>query len=1075
MRNIDEIELKPAIEKFYLDYAVSVITDRALPDARDGLKPVHRRTLYGANDLKIFSDSAFRKSAALVGHVMGDYHPHGDCVSGDTEFLLTDGTYKNIYDMYLESLEKPNIEYEVYSINTYGAVRKSILTHPRIGQRTKTIYELTLSNGSKIEVTSNHPIALANLEFIKTEELKIGDVLSTYPVAPEFYAPEDKTVFYLSCFGNNRKILKLTNIDDIPAELNQEACKLINGNYVIYIKDIKVIEREEPVDMYDFTVEGFENALIKINDNLLCIHNSAIYDATVLLAQPFATRYPLFEGQGNFGNIDGDGAAAYRYCLVGDTLVKMADGSLVDLKDIEQMHTEPGEFTELKDVYIVNKDLEKKQATHFYNSGVQDTIKITTNNRTITGTPNHPLVVFNFGDYEWKTLDSIKVGDLLVAVEFGDFTIGNYALDEVVSVEDAGKQQTYCLRVDCPSHSFIAGGFINHNTEIRLSPYGETMLDGVNNNVVPMVENYDGEHVEPTVLPAKIPNMIINGSSGIAVAMSTSMPPHNLTETINAIELIMKKTDASIDDILSVMPGPDFPLGGIIRELDGIREYYESGRGKFAVESKWSFERVGKHYNVYFTEIPYGVSKSKIVEKVAEVIDKELYKGIISVEDESNIEGIKIVVKAEEDVDIPDMVEFLFKKTPLSSNFNVINLALDTKGRPRIFTMRDLLDTYINHQVFVYENDAKNNIKALDKSIKIANALIKASSQIKKVVDIIEKSKDTATVKTKLKKLLDVDDESVNYILELQLRRIQKIEKKKQEEELKNLEAKRSEYQKRLDDKNHLNKVIISDLRGVANRLSDKRRTLITDAEIDAKITTENFKILYTPSELRMVDTDYHVTKADIREALGIISTDSGSITLVILNDGSAIALNNYTLTEKVKSIDNISCVISVNYNDADKNLYLFSKHGMSKAISMELLLDTISKKDTFEVMGLEDGDRVIAGFIDAGDSTAIAYNDGGRFIRASLSDVRPMGLSAKGVVFMKIDEGVSVIDVNNTRDKESLFYVKGDKITSVPLDTINSQGRAGQGRMLFDNSAAVPGMYQYELCVDNGKVLVKK
>lgn len=925
MEKINEVELKPAIERFYLDYAVAVITDRALPNASDGLKPVHRRTLFGANDLKIFSNSSFRKSAALVGHVMGDYHPHGDCVASDTEFLLTSGEYMTIYDMYLESLENPDVSYDVYSLDKKGNLRIGKLTHPRIGQRTKTIYEITLSNGSKLKVTSNHPIALSNMEFKKAEELKVGDILKTYPFAYEFNAPADGTIPFLSLFGNNKEIFKAININDIPQELNEEAQKLFKSFDVIYIQDIKVTERKKLVNMYDFTVEGFENALIWINDELLCIHNSAIYDATVLLTQPFSTRYPLFEGQGNFGNIDGDSAAAYRY------------------------------------------------------------------------------------------------------------------------------------------------------SEIRLSPYGEMMLDGVNNNVVPMVENYDGEHLEPTVLPSKIPNMIINGSSGIAVAMSTNMPPHNLRETVNAIELVINNPEATTDDILSVMPGPDFPLGGIIRELSGIRDYFDTGRGKFAIESKWSFERVGRHNNIYFTEIPYGVNKSKIVQKIAELIDQEAYEGLMSVEDESNIEGIKIVVKAAENVDIENLVQFLFKKTPLSNNFNAINLALDEKGKPKIYTMKDLIITYINHQRMVYSNDAINNIKSLDKSIKIANALIKASSQIKKVVEIIEKSKDTETVRAKLKKLLDVDDESVTYILDLQLRRIQKIEKKKQEDDLKELEAKRAEYQKRLDEPYYLNKVIIFDLKNIVNKIKDERRTLITDSEMSVKTTTQKFKILYSDNKLRVENLDYYVKKVDMEEIKGLIETDSGSVALVIQKDGSAIAINNYTLVEKVKEIENISTVVSISYDTDDDNLYLFTKNGMVKAISLELLLDTIGKKDNFEVIGLESGDEVVAAFTDKENSSVIAYNNGGKFIRASLSDVRPMGLPAKGVMFMKLDKDVSVIDVNSTSDKSTLFYVKDGALSSVALDSINIQGRAGQGRMLFENKAAIPANFQNEIFISGDKVLVLK
>lgn len=892
--NINEAELKPTIEKFYLDYSVAVITDRALPDARDGLKPVHRRILYSANDLKIYSDASFRKSAVLVGQTMGSYHPHS---------------------------------------------------------------------------------------------------------------------------------------------------------------------------------------------------NTAIYDAAVILAQPFATRYPLFEGQGNFGNIDGDGAAAYRYCLTGDTLVKMADGSLVPLKEIEQKPTEPGEFTELENVYVFNKDLKKVKATHFYNSGIQDTISVKTKytDKPLVGTPNHPVITaFKEGSllhFKWTTLDSIQVGDWLVSPCFYDeeYTgedeqfLNKYTIDRVISIKDAGKQATYCLRVDCPTHSFVAGDFINHNTEIRLSPYGELMLNGVSNNVVPMIENYDGEHMEPTVLPSKIPNMIINGSSGIAVAMSTNMPPHNLNETINAIALLLKNPNADTDEILKVMPGPDFPLGGIIRELDGIKEYFETGKGRFAVESKWSYERVGRHNNIYFTEIPYGVIKSKIVEKIASLIDSEAYPGLLSVEDESNIQGIKIVVRAAEDVDIENLVQFLFKKTQLSSNFSVINLALNEQGKPKLYSMKALLETYIKHQKSVYSEDARNNIKSLDKSIKIAKALIKASSQIKKVVAIIESSKDTETVRKKLRELLDVDDESVTYILDLQLRRIQKIEKKKQEEDLETLEKQREEYQKRLDDEEHLNNVIISDLKKISKTMGDKRRTVITNAEIRAEEKSSTFKILYNDNKIYVHPDDYKISKDDVLENKGAIKTDTGSTTLIIKKNGEASWINNYTLTDKEKDIDNIACLVSLNYDLIDKNLYIFTKNGIAKASPVELVLDTISKKETFDIIGVDEGDEVVAAFIDTEEGSVIAYNSGDRFIRSGLSDIRPMGLTAKGVVLMKLNKDSFILDANSSTNKENIYYINKGKIKSASMETINIQGRAGQGRKMFTNDAVIPGNNDKDIYTAEEKILILK
>lgn len=717
---INTAELKPLMEDYYLQYAVAVITDRAIPDIRDGLKPVQRRLLYGANELKMLSNTNFRKSAALVGDVMGKYHPHGD---------------------------------------------------------------------------------------------------------------------------------------------------------------------------------------------------SSIYDAAVLMVQNFASRYPLLEGQGNFGSIDGDPAAAMRY------------------------------------------------------------------------------------------------------------------------------------------------------SELRLSKNGEELLNTVNQDTVEMVLNFDEEHLEPSVLPSKIPNILINGTSGIAVAMSTSMASHNITEVANALELVANNEDVSTEDILSVMPGPDFPTGGIIRDSSGIKEYYETGIGKVPIESAWTLEKQGKYNLICFTEIPYSVNKSKLVQKIAQVINDDLISGLISVEDETNMDGIRIVVKAENTIDVEETVQMLFKKTALLSNFNVRNMALDEKGRPKIFSMKDILKSYLNHQINVYYKESENEIKKLDRQIKIATALIKASSQIKKVVDIIEKSPDTKIVKKKLMKLLDVDEESVEYILSLQLRRIQKIEKKKQEDELKKYQNERAEYQKRLDNSDYLKSLIIKYLKESAVKLDNGRQTKITDGEMKVVSSLKDILIMFNDEKLTVVDNDYVFKKSDEETFKGVLKTDTGATSLVVGKNGELSVLNNYGLIGDVTKYNNIGTVVKFDYNNNDENLYLFTQKGLVKAVSKELLIETISKKHEFTVVGIESDDEVIDGFMASPDDSVIAYNNGDKFMRAELQDVRPMGLTAKGIAFMKLSKDVDVVSVANTRDKRKLYYIDSkNNVEEIDLNTINVQKRAGQGRMLFGKKAAIPANFKNEL-----------
>lgn len=712
-------ELKNVMEDFYLKYAIAVISNRALPDIRDGLKPVHRRILYAARDLKIYSNASFRKSSALVGHVLGQYHPHGD---------------------------------------------------------------------------------------------------------------------------------------------------------------------------------------------------SSVYGSVVLLAQDFYMRYPLFEGQGNFGSIDGDDAAAARY------------------------------------------------------------------------------------------------------------------------------------------------------TEIRLSKYGEVLLKDVE-NTVDFIPNYDEEFLEPVVLPSKIPNMLMNGTEGLAVAMSTDAPPHNLTEIVKALEVITTKKKYTIEDILDVMPGPDFPTGGVIRVNDGIKDYYETGIGRFAVESKWNLEKQGKYNLICFTEIPYRVNKSRIIERVALTIDREQFPGLISVEDESTMSGIRIVVKTEPDVDIEKAVKFLFQKTPLSANFNAKYLALDKEGKPRYYSIIDSLEYYMSHQVDVYRKEAESKITALDRQIKIAEALIAASSKIREVVDIIEKSRDTKSVKNKLKKLLSVDDESVEYILSLQLRRIQRIEKKKQEDDLKKYKEDKKEFEKWLSDDKYLKSVIINFLKKTAVEIDDGRKTKITDGEMEIVSGTKDIVVLYNQDTITVKDEGYTIKKSDENNNIGAFNSTTGSITLVVEKDGTMHSVNNYEMSDTVNRFDNIATILSVDYNGEFENIYLFTKNGMVKSFTKELLFDTISRRNSFTCINVIDGDEVIEAFSGMSNDNVIAYNNQDRFIRAELSDVRPTGLSSMGVNFMRMDPDGEVLGVSNTNGKRKLYYINQDENTEeVDLETINIQKRAGQGRMLFGNKAAIAANFKNEL-----------
>lgn len=717
--NEDKKELKPLVENFYLDYAVSVITNRALPDVRDGLKPVQRRILYASKNIGLSANSSFKKSAMVVGETMGKYHSHGD---------------------------------------------------------------------------------------------------------------------------------------------------------------------------------------------------TSIYDAAVNLAQPFSMLCPLIEGQGNFGNIDGNSAASMRY------------------------------------------------------------------------------------------------------------------------------------------------------TEMRLSDFGDLMLEGVNNNVVPMMPNYSEDLLEPSVLPAKIPNLIVNGTSGIAVGMSATIPSHNLREVVDALEIIANNKSTTVEDIIKVMPGPDFPLGGVIRNTAGIREYYSTGRGKVTVESKWSIEHAGKYNYICFTEIPPKVKKSSIVEKIAEIIDKNLYDGLISVEDHSNMDGIRVAVQITTDVNPKSVVDYLFNKTPLMSNVNVMSVVLSPQGNPVEYNMISMLNAYLEHQKEVYKKEAENNLEITLRNIKIAEVLINASSQIKKVIDIIEKSETPEIVKEKLKKLLNADDESVEYILEMKLKRIQKIEKAKHEKELKNLIKDKEEYEKRINSSEYLLKYIIKNLKEIALKYGEERKTRITTGEDKVILANKKLKLMHDDSSVYVFNEDYKFKKSEEKQYIGGTYTDSGYYSLVVTKDGKCHIINNYELTDKVIGFSNIASIVSLNPKDKENNLYLFTKNGWTKSISFELLMKTMGRKNEFEVISLENKDQIVSALVCKPESEIIVSSTGNRFLKMSLDDVRPIGLQARGVVLIKLEKNAVVNAVYSCDNKRVLMFIFNGTINTVKLDSVSIQKRAGLGKNMRGCGIVIPANFKNDI-----------
>ena len=733
---IHEVDLKKTMERSYIDYAMSVIVSRALPDARDGLKPVHRRILYGMNELGVTPDKPHKKSARIVGEVMGKYHPHGDL---------------------------------------------------------------------------------------------------------------------------------------------------------------------------------------------------SIYDAMVRLAQPFNIRYTLVDGHGNFGSVDGDGAAAMRY------------------------------------------------------------------------------------------------------------------------------------------------------TEARMTPLALQMLRDLDKETVDFVPNFDGEEKEPTVLPSRFPNLLVNGSNGIAVGMATSIPPHNLGETIDAAVKIIDDPDCTIDDLCKIIKGPDFPTGAIIMGKNNAREAYRTGQGKVIVRAVTEIEETSRgRQQIVVTEIPYQVNKARLIEKMADLVKDKKLEGISEIRDESSRKGMRIVIELKKDANPQIILNRLFKHTQMQESISMIMLAI-VEGRPKILNLREILDVYLKHQKEVVTRRTIYDKKKAEARAHILEGYRIALDNIDEIIKIIRNSYNDA--KEKLIARFGFSEIQAQAILDMQLRRLQGLEKEKIENEYQELMKKIAYYNELLADEHKLMGVVKDELLEIKEKWGDKRRTKIkADAtEIDEEDLIEEENVCITLTHLgyiKRVPVDTYksqkrggkgVTGITTREndfVKNLIMTSTHDYLMFFTNTGKAHKIKAYEIPEATRTAkgtpvvnflslmqkERVTAVIPIKEFAEDKYLIAVTKDGIIKKTALSNF-DT-NRKTGLIAMNLKEGDELIGIKQTTGTNNVIIVTKQGKCICFSEDDVRPMGRIAGGVRAIKLEKDDEVVAMELVEPGQELLVVtkKGfGKRTKVSDYKI--QVRGGKGLLTYDKA----------------------
>ncbi len=735
--NIIEHEIYNEMKSSYIDYAMSVIVGRALPDVRDGLKPVHRRILYGMHSLGVTPDKPHKKSARIVGEVMGKYHPHGD---------------------------------------------------------------------------------------------------------------------------------------------------------------------------------------------------SSIYDAMVKMAQDFSTRYPLVDGHGNFGSVDGDGAAASRY------------------------------------------------------------------------------------------------------------------------------------------------------TEARMSQFSLQMVRDIEKDTVDFMDNYDGEEQEPVVLPARVPNLLINGSNGIAVGMATSIPPHNLGETIDACVKMIDEPDCSIDDLINIIKGPDFPTGAIILGKNAAREAYRTGQGKVNVRSVCEIEETSRgKLRIVVTEIPFQVNKARLIENMADLVRDKKIDGISAIRDESNREGTRIVIELKKDTNPNVVLNRLYKHTALQTSFSMIMLAL-VDGEPKILNLRQIIEEYLKHQKVVVTRRTKFDLAKAEARAHILEGLIIALDNIDEVIATIRSSYNDA--KEKLMIRFGLSEIQAQAILDMRLARLQGLEREKIQAEYEELQKKIAYFKSLLADEHLLMGVIKDELLEIKAKWGDPRRTKIVadEGELDEEALIDEEDVAITLTHLgyvkRVPADTYKAQRRGGKGIVGLTTRESDFVRDLIITSthdylmfftdmGRVYKIKAYEIPEasrtakgtpvinflNLNSTERVTAVIPIKDFQPNECLVMVTKMGTIKKTPLSEF-DT-NRKTGLIAITLKDGDKLISVAQSAGDENVIVVTKQGKAIAFSENDVRPMGRNAGGVraiLLDKDDEVVSMeLDVNQVR--KMLVITENGFGKRTALDEYRLQTRGGKGVATYDKT----------------------
>lgn len=1144
------IEMKES----FLDYAMSVITERALPDVRDGLKPVHRRILYAMHEMGLTHAAKFRKSATVVGAVLGNYHPHGDisvydamvkmaqefslryplilgqgnfgsidgdsaaamryCVTGDTLVPSDKGLVP------IESLSKKNNEHISARILSMQGHVNRVSKWFDSGEH-ETISVKT-NRGFALRGSYNHPV-LTWSEDVATGEPRFewkllsnveeGDVLAL-DRTPDTLWPQ--RLFSLRQFVPMFKSRRV-NVKRLPEFLSEDlACimGLLVSEGTIKEKEIEFCNTDptlieefqarwravfpdcrlhifnrapssygkkpfQTIEIHSQYVISFLHAIglppARSKDKIIPF---SVLQSPKSVVAAFLSAY--FEGDGGISfssKMTELSAVSMSPRLLDQTQVVLLRFGIASARRYDRYRkTEKLYIRGLREYRMFEREIgfmsvrkkEKLRSAiarlHKEYSSTDYIPYISAYVRSLSSDAPWGAKEFvykhNFDRYENLDRRATAVATAVFSARrpeilslFSALSRNRYLFDTVTEIKQAGVARVYSLKVESACHSFVGNGFINHNTEAKMSKLSGEMLRDIEKDTVLWRPNYDGTRKEPVYLPAAAPNLLLGGTLGIAVGMASNIPPHHLGELVDASLYLIDHPDAATEDLLQFVQGPDFPTGGIVFCKEDIHQAYRTGRGGVVCrgEAEITESKQGMTH-IIITSIPYRVNKSELIMKIADLVHEKKLEGVKGLRDEST-RDIRIVVDIKSGAQPQKVLNFLYKHTDLESTFNYNMVGL-LDGVPQTLSLKDILSAFAEHRRDVVTRRTRFELARAEDRAHILEGLKTALDHIDRVIKVIKASKDTISAHADLMKEFKFSDRQATAILEMRLQKLAGLERKQIENELEEKKKLVLYLKDLLAHQKKILNIVKEELLDLKKNYSDERRTRVVKG--GAKIMSpedliaekETVVVLTKGGYIKRTDPDEY--RKQKRGGVGVMdmnTKDEDFVTtflrarthdsaLFFTDRGKAYQIKIHEIPEgkratKGKSVMNylalsdserVTSVLSIPKNTdtlTGKSLFMVTRGGTAKKVAAESFEDVRRSGIIAIKLGaglpaargtVEAGDELLAALLVEKKDTIVLTTEKGQSIRFAEGDIREMGRGAAGVRGMKLRKGDVIV-----------------------------------------------------------------